>query len=217
LNICIGDAWVAFEFILFCELMALHIVLVCVAFECGVVYIVVMSKVKTEGRALVSKGKLTPDGVAFKHGGENFHGERGFASKFKTVADALEWMFHDDRHIVGYAIVHSDKELLNMINDIVPKEFRISEKTWKRYKDGEISRSELDEDVERFRRAYERAVMRQKERLFELMAEDVAGGWQRWTWIIERRFDEWNLRSKIVEETIEPKQLVFRVVKEEES
>jgi len=59
--------------------------IVCVAFECWDVYIVCMSKVKTEGRALVSKGKLTPDGVAFKHGGENFHGERGFASKFKSV------------------------------------------------------------------------------------------------------------------------------------
>ena len=44
------------------------IVLVSVAFECVDVYIVFMSKVKTEGRALVSKGKLTPDGVAFKHG-----------------------------------------------------------------------------------------------------------------------------------------------------
>jgi hypothetical protein len=174
-----------------------------------------MSKTKTVGRALVSKGKATPDGVVFKHGGSKMRGEVGYVSKFKCVADALDWMFHEDRHIVGYAILHSDTELLRMINDIVPDEYRISQKTWKRYKDGEISSKELDDDVELFRRAYERAVMRQKERLFELMAEDVAGGWQRWTWIIERRFDEWNLRSKIVEETIEPKQLVFRVVREE--
>lgn len=138
-------------------------------------------------------------------------GERGQASKFKGLTEALDWLFHEDRHIVGYAIIFSDAELLRYVNDILPVDHRVSESSWLRYKKGEISRDELDADVERFRMAYERALMVQRGKLFELMAEDVPGGWQRWSWIIERRFDEWNLRNKVVEESVEPKQLVFRV------
>jgi hypothetical protein len=55
----------------------------------------------------------------------------------------------------------------------------------------------------------------QKRNLFERLAEEPPGAWQKWAWILERKFDEWSLRQRVVDETTAPKQLVLRVKKAE--
>ena len=133
-------------------------------------------------------------------------------SKFNRVAEVMSILFSEERHVVGLAIVHTDIELLEMVNECLNEDERISIDTYKRYCNGDAGGKWEDEEIARvFRSAYQRVQRMQRERLFQLMAEDQPGGWQRWTWILERKFDDWNLRNKVVDETPDVKRLVFRV------
>lgn len=120
----------------------------------------------------------------------------------------------DTEHPVGYAIIFTDEDLVEMVNDRLPVEDRIDIRTFKRYKAGEIRD---DEVLDVFVSYYKRALTQQSANLHERLATDVPGGWQRWAWIIERKFDAWNMRSKVVDETPAPKQLVFTVLRDDES
>jgi hypothetical protein len=53
--------------------------------------------------------------------------------------------------------------------------------------------------------------MEQRDALFDTMSGEPPGAWQKWAWILERKFGDWNLRSVTVDETPQPKQLVLRV------
>jgi hypothetical protein len=109
---------------------------------------------------------------------------------------------------VGNAIIYTDEDLVWMVNQELPKECQISIASFKRYKAGDID----DDEVTRlFVSRYKRALMIQRRNLMEAMASDIPGGWQKWAWIMERKFDEWNLRSRSVDETPDVKRLVFRV------
>jgi len=44
-----------------------------------------------------------------------------------------------------------------------------------------------------------------------MMAKSESRSWNRYLAVIERKFDDWNLRSKSVDETPDLKKLVFRV------
>lgn len=111
-------------------------------------------------------------------------------------------------HEVGYAIIFTDADLLEMANDLLDPEDRISSSTFDNYKAGNLQ-DEPRLDV--FLGLYKRALRDQAANLFERLSNDGAGSWQRWAWIIERKFDEWNLRSRNVDETPTPKELVFRI------
>ena len=45
----------------------------------------------------------------------------------------------------------------------------------------------------------------------ENLASDSPGAWQKWAWLLERKFDEFNLRAKSVDETPDVKRLVLKV------
>jgi len=53
--------------------------------------------------------------------------------------------------------------------------------------------------------------MGQRVALMRAMDDDVPGGWQRYAWILERKFDEFNLRARSVDETPDVRRLVLRV------
>ena len=117
-------------------------------------------------------------------------------------------------HPVGRAIIHTDKDLLEMTNRLLDEKDRISVTTWERYKRGEGDdvNEKMLADLEGFAAIYQDALIKQRDNLFERMMEKgEARSWGRWAWIIERKFDDWNLRKKSVDETPDLKQLVFRV------
>ena len=111
-------------------------------------------------------------------------------------------------------VVYTDKELVEFVNMHLDERDQISIASFERYKKGEIVD---DEYVHLFVRAYKRALFLQKRRLMESLEDDVPGGWQRYAWILERKFDEWNLRAKSVDETPDVGRLVFRVMPDEGS
>lgn len=139
-------------------------------------------------------------------------------SKISRVTEIMSYLFAEERHVVGLAIVHTDKELIQMINECLNEDERISVETYERYCNGDIGKKWVDEEIAAiFKETFKRVQRIQKERLFQLLAEDVPGGWQRWTWILERKFDEWNLRNKVVDETPDVKRLVFKMHDEKDS
>lgn len=141
----------------------------------------------------------------------------GRKSKASRFVEAFACVV-DDAHPVGKAIIHTDKDLLRLTNMKLKEQghedYQISMSTFERYKRGENGEASerVLEDLGNFESLYMRALLRQRENLFNRMTEKgEARSWGRWSWIIERKFDEWNLRSKQVDETPDRKQLVFRV------
>jgi len=92
------------------------------------------------------------------------------------------------------ALIFTDEELIDLINERLPEKKRISIITWKRWKKRKLKgRKSL---LDRFDTLYKKAFEKQKKSLFyKLQTDDKA--WQRWAWIIERKFPEWNLRQKV--------------------
>lgn len=131
---------------------------------------------------------------------------KGFLGAFKSVLE------HD--HPVGRAIIFTDEKLIEMANRELDESDRISITTWRRYKaGGDDCPADPEGILDQIRELYVEALELQAENLFERLTDpDEKRSWQRYAWIIERKFDEWNLRQKTVDETEGPRQLVFRVV-----
>jgi hypothetical protein len=93
------------------------------------------------------------------------------------------------------AIIFTDEELLFQINEKLSEEQRITERTFQRWKAKSDKVNELDDLGKRFVVLIKSALIKQKRHLFEKFREEP-NQWQRWAWIIERKFDHWNIRQK---------------------
>ena len=121
--------------------------------------------------------------------------------------------------VLGPAIIYTDTELVELVNSQLGKEQQISIKTFKKWKSGDMPKAHNSMEaqiIERFAECYRRALMEQKKNLFDAMAADVPGGWQKWAWIIERKFREWNPSLAAEDDKPKPKALVFRKVGDSE-
>lgn len=125
--------------------------------------------------------------------------------KWEKFTRAMEEVVNKD-HSVGYAIIWTDEQLLDAVNELLEPEDRLSWRTLSRYKAGEIKDDEL---AEAFVSSYKKALRMQADNLFELLRSDVPGGWQRYAWILERKFDEWNMTRKEKVEVTDMGRLVF--------
>jgi hypothetical protein len=133
-------------------------------------------------------------------------------SKIQKFTEALEQVLNTE-HSVGYAIIYTDLDIVEMVNEMLEPEDRISKRRFEAYKAGSI---DDDASLDVFRRVYKRALRDQSSNLFERLSTEPPGAWQKWAWIIERKFDDWNMRAKTVDESPMPKQLVFSVKREGE-
>ena len=91
------------------------------------------------------------------------------------------------------ALSFTDAELVFQINERLSSEARIDKRTFERWMVGDIK-----EDVEgqEFCRLIQKALNKQKTSLFQSLKTEP-NQWQRWAWIIERKFAEWNLKHNI--------------------
>jgi hypothetical protein len=128
-------------------------------------------------------------------------------SKIEKFTQVLAELL-DTEHSVGYAIIYTDEDLVEMVNERLDPEDRITTRTFKSYKAGELK---SDPFLDVFLPLYKGALRHQSANLFERLSTEPPGAWQKWAWIIERKFDGWNMRSKVVDESPTPKQLVFSV------
>ena len=99
------------------------------------------------------------------------------------------------------AIILTNEELLDEINEGLEEKARITKRTFIRWKKAnsedkqEGEKEELDELGKKFCHLIKKALREQKRNLFESLKNDTKA-WQRFAWIIERKFDEWNIRQK---------------------
>jgi len=131
----------------------------------------------------------------------------GRPAKIENFTKALDAILNTE-HPVGFAIIYTDLDLIEMTNERLDPDDRISVATFENWKAGKLKD---DPFLDVFLGLYKRALREQTSNLHARLSEDPAGSWQRWAWILERKFDGWNLRSRSVDETPRPKELVFRV------
>lgn len=94
------------------------------------------------------------------------------------------------------AIILTDEELVMEINDRVDDEnLQITPQTLTNWKRKVRESKELDENGKEFFMLIKKALFKQKKHLFHKFREEP-NQWQRWAWIIERKFDDWNIKHK---------------------
>lgn len=110
--------------------------------------------------------------------------------------DIAEEVLHEDIN----AIILTDNELREEINDRISrglsdkeaKKKTITDRTFESWKAGDLK----DPIGNAFLRLYKKALRTQKQNLFAKLQNEDNPTWQRYAWIIERKFDNWNLRNK---------------------
>lgn len=103
------------------------------------------------------------------------------------------------------AIILTDEELFIDANDKLEEGDRICYATFKNYKSSE--NKEESSLYTEFLALYKKALLQQKRNLFIKLQWDEAQ-WQKYAWIIERKFNDWNLK-KISESTLKVTDYTF--------
>ena len=110
-------------------------------------------------------------------------------SKFDNFLIAFEKVVENEIN----AIILTDEELFIKTNELLKWEDKICYTTFKNYKSEAIKGIEEERFYNGFLSVYKKALLNQKSSLFSKLQSDPQS-WQRFAWIIERKFSEWNLR-----------------------
>lgn len=86
----------------------------------------------------------------------------------------------------------TDEELVDEINENLTGDDTISHRTFRRWKKADWD--EKGEIGKEFVLLLKKALRDQKKALYQKY-KDEKGAWQKWAWIIERKFSEWNLKN----------------------
>ena len=111
----------------------------------------------------------------------------------KELPEALDTKF----------IALTEEELLFLINCELEPDERVAISTFHGWKaksndDSIVMTPEKEFQMKRFIDLYKRALIHQKQILFQNLSsedKDKKANWQRFAWIIERKFEDWNLKS----------------------
>ena len=114
-------------------------------------------------------------------------GKMGRPPKIKTfISVAEDVLFRDGLMLL------TDEELVFLINEELEQKDKVSDRTFARWKAKQFNE---DDDIGKtFVMLIKKALIIQKENLFKKFSNDDRA-WQRWAWIIERKFSEWNLKN----------------------
>lgn len=115
----------------------------------------------------------------------------GRPSKQKDWLQEAEKVLNNDIN----AVILTDEELVYEVNERVPEEKQITTRTFENWKSKVKNDKQLDEQGKQFFRLIKKALIKQKKELFQKFREDEKA-WQKWAWIIERKFEDWNIRYK---------------------
>lgn len=89
----------------------------------------------------------------------------------------------------------TDEELVLLVNDKLPPNLQFSFESYSKWKRGESQDGNML--FKDFLRLVKRALITEKIALLKNLQTGVIN-WQSRAWILERKFDEWNIRSKAV-------------------
>jgi len=91
-------------------------------------------------------------------------------------------------------IIFTDEELIDEINEQLEEGERISKSTFSNWKANSLHSKNLDEKGKIFLSLIKKSIRVQKKFLFQKFKNELV--WQKWAWIIERKYDNWNIRHK---------------------
>ena len=140
--------------------------------------------------------------------------EVGRPSKIHAFTKELKYLLSVEE-FEKQVIFLTDAELVFVVNQKLNEEDRISNQTFKRWKAANTGEElegieELDEVGKEFCTLYKSALISQKAALFKRLTSPTEGQWQRYAWIIERKFDEWNIRQKSeIDATVQQKSVTI--------
>lgn len=109
-------------------------------------------------------------------------------NKLKNFLMAFEKVLNDNPFDV---VIMTDDELRLLCNELLEEQYQISEATFKNRKAWNLKDCV---EYQNFLALYKKALWEQKRNLF-LKFENNENAWQKYAWIIERKFSEWNLRQ----------------------
>lgn len=87
----------------------------------------------------------------------------------------------------------TDKDLVFLVNKKLSTDDRITERTFKNWKTGKFAPNE--QLGSEFLELIEEAMIKEKVALGEKLQNDKTGQWTRFAWILERKFEEFNLKQ----------------------
>jgi len=91
-------------------------------------------------------------------------------------------------------IVMNDEELVLFINEKLTKEEQISYTSFMHWKTGNLPEINVDKEIiSEFLQTIKKALYIERDNLMKELKKDSQ--WQRYAWILERKFKEWNLKS----------------------
>ena len=125
----------------------------------------------------------------------------GRPTKIHAFIDEFKKQMSIDK-VSQQVIFLTDAEMVFLINEMLPKKDRICDMTFRRWKAKHVGEKqtdfqELDEVGAEFCSLYKKALIQQKAALFDKLTDKKEYSWQKWAWIIERKFDDWNIRHKL--------------------
>lgn len=112
----------------------------------------------------------------------------GRPTKIHPFTRRLKQLLTKDR---SKALFLTDEELVEQVNSSLKDKDRICLRTFRMWKKA----GENNEKSPDFFPLIKKALFEEKMRLFNKLQND-ARNWTRWAWIIERKFDDWNIRKK---------------------
>ncbi len=113
------------------------------------------------------------------------------------ISDKIIKAFEDVLNDGMNVIILTDEELITLVNDKLPEEERFSWSAFKDWKAHALGKRdgttpENEELYERLGSHTKKALIKQKQGLFEKLQSESQ--WQKYAWILERKFSEWNLK-----------------------
>ena len=108
------------------------------------------------------------------------------------LIEAMEEVLSDDIKVVAL----TDKELIETINYKLDEKDQIAVRTFEEYKAGNREGNPV---MKEFMWLYKKAYNKQKQNLIARIMEDDKA-WQRFSWIMERKFTDWNMRKIVIED-----------------
>jgi len=111
-----------------------------------------------------------------------------------TIIQAFQTVVNEDFN----SIFLTDEELVILVNELLKPRDQFSYSAFKDWKAFAL-KSKVDSSPENLLKYREleslikRALIKQKKTLFQKFQEDSQ--WQKWAWILERKFADWNLRQ----------------------
>lgn len=111
----------------------------------------------------------------------------GRPTKIAEFTKALEKILTSEN-----VIALTDEDLVFLVNEELEEDERIHQSTFQKWKAWKVEDEEAGRE---FLRLYKKALIKEKTNLMSTMKTEE-WQWQKTAWIIERKFDEWNIRMK---------------------